>query len=464
MRLQIRIIVYYLIGEIMNGIKSKLLNSKTQFIRILWCDNANIIRAKALHVNTLKNMDSDNELSVGISRAQQGVPVMYDGVVDGSGLDPVGEIKLKGDLSTLTNLPYAPGHSRVMGDMIDNGEVWANCPRGFLKRMIFDAQEEGLDIKSAFENEFYLLNPADENHKNYEPSDFTPFASTYSMDQRLEVIDEIVKSLIAQNVQVEQYYPESGPGQHEITVKYDHALQSADNQIVFRETVKAISPRYGLRASFLPNIFPNAPGSGCHIHFSLWKDQNNILHDFEDKYGLSIVSRQFIAGILHHLPALMAITTPIPMSYLRIRPQMWSGAFRVWGFNNREAAIRVIREDNGNILHFELKTVDASSNPYLALGAVIAAGMDGIRESMELPEPIQKDPAMLSSKEMKEMGVEPLPDNIGQTLSNLEKDDVLLNAMGNELSKSYLAVKNAEYEALLKLAPEKELEILLEKY
>ncbi|PKL66460.1 MAG: glutamine synthetase [Methanobacteriales archaeon HGW-Methanobacteriales-1] len=448
----------------MNDIKSKLLNSKTQFIRILWCDNANIIRAKALHINTLKNMNSDSELSVGISRAQQGVPVIYDGVVADSGLDPVGEIILKGDLSTLTHLPYAPGHSRVIGDMIENGEVWDNCPRGFLKKMISDAQEEGLEIKSAFENEFYLLKQADENQNDYEPSDFTPFASTYSMDQRVELIGEIVESLIAQNVHVEQYYPESGPGQHEITVKYDHALQSADNQIVFRETVKATSYKNRLRASFLPSIFPNTAGSGCHIHISLWKNQNNILHDSKDKYGLSKISRQFIAGILHHLPALMAITTPIPRSYLRIRPQMWSGAFQVWGFNNREAAIRVIREDNGNILHFELKTVDASSNPYLALGAVIAAGMDGIRENIELPEPVQKDPCILTSNERNELGIEPLPDNLGQALDNLEKDEVLLNAMGEKLSKSYLAVKNAEYEYLLKLAPEKELEILLEKY
>lgn len=447
----------------MNEIKSKLLNSKTQFIRVLWCDNANIIRAKALHINTLKNMNSDSELSVGISRAQQGVPVIYDGVVDGSDLDPVGEITLKGDLSTLTNIPYSPGHSRIIGDMVKNGKVWDNCPRGFLKRMISDAQEEGLEIKSAFENEFYLLKTG-ENYKDYEPSDFTPFASTYSMDQRLDVIGEIVKSLIAQNINVEQYYPESGPGQHEITVKYDNVLQSADNQIVFRETVKAISPKHGLLASFLPNIFSNAAGSGCHIHLSLWKDQNNILYDSEDKYGLSKVSRQFIAGILHHLPALMAITTPIPRSYLRIRPQMWSGAFRVWGFNNREAAIRVIREDNGNILHFELKTVDASSNPYLALGVVIAAGMDGIRKDMELTEPFQIDPSILSSDERNELGIEPLPDNMGETLDNLGKNDVLLNAMGKELSKSYLAVKNVEYESLLKLSPEKELELLLEKY
>ena len=167
-------------------------DSKPCFIRILWCDNANIIRAKAVCVDEI----DDQEISVGISRAQQGVPVMYDGVVAGCGLDPVGEINLKGDMSTLTPIPYAPGHARVMGDMFHEGKAWDNCPRGFLKKMINYLQEEGLNVKAAFENEFYLLKHADEkrdnkngknNKKNsngvsIKPSEFTSFASTYSMD------------------------------------------------------------------------------------------------------------------------------------------------------------------------------------------------------------------------------------------------------------------------------------------
>jgi glutamine synthetase len=390
---------------------------------------------------------------------------MYDGGIDGSGLDPVGEITLKGDLSTLTPLPYAPGHARVMGDMLKKGEVWGNCPRGFLKKMISDAQNEGLNIKTAFENEFYLLkSDRNCNDKCIEPSDSTPFASTYSMDLNHEVITDIAEALMAQKITVEQYYPESGPGQHEITIKYTGALKAADNQIAFRETVKAVAHKHGLHASFLPKVFPDTAGSGCHLHLSLWKDGVNILHDSKEKYGLSKTSQQFIAGIIDHLPALMAITTPIPRSYRRIHPQMWSGAFQSWGFNNREAAIRVIRADNGNIKHFELKTVDASSNPYLALGAVIAAGMDGIRENMELSKPVQKDPATLSSHERNEFGVKPLPCNMKEAIKNLEGNIVILKAMGSELSKSYLAVKNAEYETLQNLSIEKEVDLLLEKY
>lgn len=447
-------------------------NSQISFIRVLWCDNANIIRAKAVNTDSLK----DDEVSVGISRGQQGVPVMYDGIVAGSGLDPVGEVILKGDMSTLTPIPYAQGHARVMGDMFQNGKVWGNCPRGFLKKMITAFQEKGLEVKAAFENEFYLLKKNENltknngDHKNIinglsvEPTDFTPFSSSFSMDLNHNIIMDIVEALTAQNITVEQYYPESGPGQHEITIKYTDTLQAASNQIIFRETVKAIANQHGFLGSFLPKIFPDKAGSGCHLHLSLWQDDENILGDPADDYGLSETGKQFIAGILHHLPALMAVTTPIPRSYRRIRPQMWSGAYHVWGLNNREAAIRVIREDDGNIKHFELKTVDATSNPYLALGVILAAGLDGVHKEMALGEPVQQDPATLSPLEMAKIGVKLLPQNIGEALDNLEKDEVILNAMGDDLSKSYLAVKAEERSFMGKIDSKKEVEILIDKY
>jgi len=197
---------------------------------------------------------------------------------------------------------------------------------------------------------------------------------------------------------------------------------------------------------------------------SLWKEGLNILHDSEDEYGLSETAGKFIAGLIHHLPALMAISTPIPLSYSRIGPGMWSGAYQTWGFNNREASIRVIKDDDGDVRHLELKPIDASSNPYLAMGAVIAAGLDGIQEQLELPEPIQKDPATLSSAEMDELEVKSLPSDMKEALLNLKKDETILGAMGPELSKSYLAVKNVEYEELRKLPHKKGVNLLLEKY
>ncbi|MDD1726034.1 MAG: glutamine synthetase [Euryarchaeota archaeon] len=431
----------------------------TTMLRILWCDNANVIRAKSLCLNA-KPIPS-SEAFVGISEAMQAVPVMYDIPAEGTGLIPVGEVQLTADLSSLVPLPYAQGQSRVMGDMLKDGVPWACCPRSFLKRMIARAEDMRLTVKGAFENEFYLLKSVP---GQIEPVDNTTFASTYAMDISADVITDIVQALTAQGITVEQYYPESGPGQQEITVRYASALQACDHQITFRETVRAVAQKHGLRASFLPKILADKTGSGCHLHLSLWQDSTNILSDEEGIYGMSNRARQFIAGIISHLPALMALTTPIPNSYRRIKPSTWSGAFQCWGFANREAAVRIVVDRDKAIRHFEVKTVDASSNPYLAFGAIIAAGLDGIERSMEPSAPIQLDPSSLSTSERERLNISFLPSSTSDALEFLESDQVILASLGNELARVYGGVKRTEIEALESLTLEQEVELLLEKY
>lgn len=435
-------------------VKPELIPEIIDFIRLVWCDNANIIRAKALHRNCMMK-----GIKCGISRAQQAVPVMYDSVVEGSGLDPVGEITLQGDMNTFTPLPYAPGHGRVMVDMMEDNKPWEHCPRNFLKNNIKKVAKKGLTLNGAFENEFYLL-----KKDSYIPADNTGFASTYSMDYHLEVLQGMVQSLISQNIPVEQYYPESGPGQQEITMKYSHPLQAADNQITFRETIHALARKHGLKASFLPKIYADKPGSGCHLHLSLWDDDKNILSQEDGEYGLSTLGESFIAGILDHLPSLMAITTPSTNSYRRLQPNMWSGAFQCWGFNNREAAIRVVKTGEEPVQHFELKTLDCTANPYLALGGVMAAGMDGINRKMELKDPLQTDPTKMSVKERREREVVPLPSTLKEALQNLEEDEVLKKALGKGLSQSYIAVKRAEWEAIKDYSLKDEVKMFIDKF
>ncbi len=421
-------------------IRISLQEAGIKFVRILWCDNANIIRGKAVHLEMLSDYF---EHGVGICVGQQGVPVMYDAVVPESGLGPVGEVRLVPDWSTLTLLPYAPGHARVMGNMMVNGEPWALCPRNFLKRMIAAAQLQDLEVQAAFENEFYLLK---QTANGLEPLDSTIFASTQSMDFNREVIDDIAEALIAQGITVEQYYPESGPGQQEISMRYTDANGAANRQIVFRETVRTIAHQHNLRASFLPKIFPDSAGSGCHIHLSLWRKGQNLLPDSQGICGLSQTAIAFIAGILHHLPALVALTTPSINSYRRLRPHCWSGAFRCWGLDNREAAVRVPSNPAlGGSTNFELKTVDASANPYIALGAVIAAGLDGIKRNLKPPSPISVDPGNLSIEERSLQGIEALPENLGEAIEKLQQNDVLLDALNPQLSQAFIAVRQAEW-------------------
>lgn len=439
-------------------VKEKLQQAGIKFVRILWCDNANIIRGKAVHLDLLSEYFNSG---VGISAGQQGVPVMYDAVIPDTGLSPVGEVRLIPDWSSLKMLPYAPSHARVMGNMVLKGEPWAMCPRNFLVKSITAARERGLSVKAAFENEFYLLR---QTATVLEPADETLFASTQAMDLHHRVIDRITDSLIAQGIAVEQYYPESGPGQQEISFRYGDAVFAADSQIAFRETVRAIAHQQDLKASFLPKIFPNAAGSGCHIHFSLWQDEQNLLPDPQGVCGLSTTARAFIAGILHHLPSLMALTTPSVNSYRRLLPHCWSGAYRCWGLDNREAAVRVPSNPAGCPTHIELKTVDASANPYLALGAAIAAGLDGVQRNLAAPEPVTVDPGNLTPEELSNRGIERLPSNLGAAIARLQQNEVLLDALDSELSQGFLAVRRAEWEAMKDWELETEVKTLWARY
>ncbi|NEQ28406.1 MAG: glutamine synthetase, partial [Microcoleus sp. SIO2G3] len=370
----------------------------------------------------------------------------------------VGEAWLVPDWSTFYALPYAPGHARVMGDLMVNGQPWALCPRECLQRSIRALAAFGLQAKASFENEFYLFKETDP----LTPVDRSVFAATLGMDLNYAVINDIADALIAQEIPVERYYPESGFGQHEIAIRYTDAIEACDRQIAFRETVRGVAIRHHLRASFLPKVFADAAGSGCHLHLSLWRDGENLL---PSENGLSSIGRAFAAGILHHLPALMAITTPSPNSYRRLQPHFWSGAFRCWGMDNREAALRVPSNPIApSPTHIELKTVDASANPYLAMAATLAAGLDGIRHNLELGEPVDQDPGDLSDDDRQFRQIDRLPANLGEAIDHLSQDQVLLDALGSDLAQAFLAVRKAEWKAMQNMELADEVKLLLERY
>jgi len=444
------------------ALKQNLKDAGIKFVRILWCDNANIIRAKAAHVDYLEEY-IDN--GVGITVAQMALPVMYDSVVAETGLGPVGEVRLMPDWSTLTILPFAEGHAQVLSDMIisKTGQVWAHCPRGFLKRQIGRLEKLDLMLKAVFENEFFLLrrNAAGA----LEPADNTVFCATGSMNLHRALIIDLADALIAQGLEVEGYYPESGPGQQEVNIRYAEAMRAADRQIVYRETVRGEATRHGLIASFLPKIFEDKAGSGCHLNFSLWRDEQNISGDPQQATAISSEAGAFIAGVLDHLPALCALTIPSKTSYRRIQPHFWAGAFRAWGHQNREAAVRVCKNKQGTrASRFEYKTMDATANPYIALGAIMAAGLDGLSRNLELPEEVTVDPALISVEQRSAERIDLLPQNLGEALDALRKDNVLLEAMGAELARSYMAVRQHEWDNLKDLKLEEEVDMLVERY
>jgi glutamine synthetase len=417
-----------------------------QLVRFIYCDHSGVTRAKAIHVSHLAHKLREG---VGLTRAQMAMNLLEQ-LIDIDGMEPVGEIRLVPDPETFSILPWTPGSASLICDQLDHNHLnWGSCPRCFLKDMVARAERMGIKVEAAFENEFYL---AREQDGFYIPFDQSPVYSSIGLDLPAQVMHEIVGALDEQDLLVEQAINEYGPGQQEISIRHAPALRSADNQIKLRDTVRGIALHHGLLASFAPKPFPEDIGSGCHIHFSLWnlESKANLLYDRADEHGLSQSGRNFIGGILDHLPALIALTCPSYNSYRRLQPHTWSSAYTAWGFDNREAAVRVVspfwgREEQ--TFNIELKAVDGSANPYIALGGLIACGLDGIKRQLEPGLPSEHDPGKLSEAELESRQIRRLPTTMADALNELERDQLLMEALGDLMRRSYLAVRRSEEKA-----------------
>ncbi|GAC1432065.1 MAG: glutamine synthetase family protein [Chloroflexota bacterium] len=412
-------------------------------VRFLYCDHSGVTRGKALHAAHLAGKLREG---IGLTRAQMAMNLL-EHLVAVEGMEPVGEIRLVPDPSTFTILPWVPHSASLLCDQLDhNHQNWGACPRSYLKEMVARAANLGIRIEATFENEFYL---AREQGTAFVPFDTSPVYSAIGLDLAATVMDDILDALEVQDVAVEQVLNEYGPGQQEISIHHAPALTAADNQPKFRDTVRGVSLQHGPLASFAPKPVPDAIGSGSHIHASLWDNAagHNLLYDARDPRGLSTLGRHFIAGILRHLPALVALTCPSYNSYRRLQPHTWSAAYTAWGFDNREAAVRVAspfwgREEQ--TYNVELKTVDGSANPYIALGALIACGLDGIERALDPGAPCEHDPALLGEDERRANGIHRLPTTMEGALETLERDEVLMTSMPDLMRRSYLAVRRSE--------------------
>lgn len=417
-----------------------------RLIRFLYCDNGGVIRGKLTHIDGLERRLKGG---IGLTVAMQAFNIL-DQLVPFEGMGPVGEVRIMPDPETFRILPYERSSAAMLSDLFAlDGKPWDACPRYFLKRMIARATQHGLTIQMAMENEFILCREQD---GQMIPADEALCFSSIGMHDMGPVVDDVITAFEGMGIQVDLYHPEYGPGQHEITIAHADPLTAADLQIFYRETVRSVARSHGLYASFAPKPFPNLPGNGCHIHCSLWDPavKTNLMWSENDRYHMSELGYRFIAGILTHLPALIALTCPSYNSYRRIKPHMWASAFAGWGPDNREAGVRVASSfwgQEANSTNFELKASDPSNNPYLALGGVIAAGLDGLNRQLDPGEPLLVDPCDMSEEELEQRHIQPLPTSLAEAVDNLEKDEVLKEALGPLLLQSYLAVKRSEVSA-----------------
>ena len=415
-----------------------------RLVRFLWCGNDGTVRAKS---SARHGLEGRLEAGIGLTVAMQAMNAL-DQLQPIADLGPVGEIRLVPDLETFRVLPYAPRTGAVLTDHVQlDGAAAPVCQRSFLKRMEARLAERGLGLRASFENEFSLATQVD---GAYVPIDSALCFSTIATTAAQDYVDELAAALEAQRIPLEQYYAELGHGQQEISTGHAPALQAADEQLLVRETIRGVAACHGLVASLAPKPWPENAGNGGHVHFSLWDGDRNRFFDGSRPDGLSAEARSFIAGVLDHLPGLCGLAAPSFNSYHRIVPHYWAGAFVCWGYDNREAPVRVASVFRGAeeaSTNAELKACDASCNPYLALGGLLAAGLDGIERGLEPPEPGDVDPATIAEDERARRGIVRLPSTQAEALDALAADDLLSGSLGPILRDAYLAVRRSEWAA-----------------
>ncbi len=414
-----------------------------QLVRFLYCDNGGVIRGKATHVGSLARR---MEAGIGLVKGMQSFTSLDTLAPDGT-YGPVGEIRLIPDPDTFAILPYAPRSAHMFANMIELDHTpWALDPRWFLQRMVAMAASAHLAFDAAFENEFYLAMRTD---SGFTPVDHSLCFSAIGMDSTEDVIQDIIAALTEQGLTVELSHPELGWGQQELSIRHADALRAADQQLAYRQTVRGVAARHGLIASLAPKPFADQAGSGAHCHWSIWDADHstNRLADDSSPDGLSPLARHAIGGVLAHLPGLLAMTTPSVNSFRRLQPHYWSSAYAAWGIENREAAVRVPTrywDDPAASTNLELKSSDASANPYISLGGIMAAAMDGIARHLDPGQPVDQDPGNLSDAERERRGIARFPLTAAEALDELERDEVLMTAMGAPLGTEYLKVRRAE--------------------
>jgi len=423
--------------------------SDGEIVLLTWVDYVGLARCRGV---PLAAFDSRRDYGLGWAVAGQALTPFEDIAPNPWG--PMTEVRQTPVAETERRIAIwddAPAFHFALCDSMLGGENWDCCLRGFFKKALaaFEA-ETGLRFAAAFEHEFLLSGNG------------LPWIVPFSVEQMRVVAPftaDMTRALLAADVGLETVEPEYGVTQYEVSCAPAIGVAAADRAVITREVIREAARRRGFRASFTPKPTPSSVGSGAHVHFSL-VDKKGVNRTFDagQPGQLSKVAQHFAAGVVAYMPEICALVAPSPASYMRLGPHHWSCGYAAFGVQNREATIRACPSPNpkkrAEAFNLELRPPDGTASPYMVLGALVHAGLEGIKQKLPLPAILERDPADYTEAERKDLGIRTLPSSLGQALDLMLASKTVCSWMPDVLRDSYVAVKRKELEIFADVAPE----------
>jgi glutamine synthetase len=422
-------------------------------VALSWVDTSGVSRVKAVPTYRLEHAAA---WGVGASPTFDTFTVLDSTPLGQFAGGPVGDLRLHPDLTRLTSLAATPGWAWAPAER----RGLDGAPHPLDARELARSERErlaglGYSVRTAFEIEWVVsAGTGDE----FAPAGPAPAYGLTRLVALGDYLRRVVVALTGSGLSVDQIHPEYAAGQYEVSIAAGDPVGAADDLVLARETIRAASAEFGLRASFAPKVDADGVGNGGHVHLSLWRDGHNLMADGDGAAGMTVEGETFAAAILDRLPALLALGAPSVASYLRLVPSHWAGAFACWGVENREAALRFVpgaageRADAANL---EVKSFDPAANPYLLMAGLLVVARTALSAdgAHRLPAPVAIDPAAIPPAERARLGVERLPTTLADATAAFEADPVLTAGFGEALVDTVGTVRRAEAELFASASP-----------
>lgn len=376
--------------------------------------------------------------------------IMFDGsAIEGFVRIEESDMSLLPDPDTFVIYPWTAGEAttaRLICDIVSpDGTAFEGCPRGALKRVIDEAQQLGFRMMAGPEPEFFLFNRDERGRPTIDTMDQASYFDLSPVDRGEEARIDIMLALKKMNFQIEGAHHEISPGQHEIDFRYADALTTADNIATFRFVVRFIAQHHNLHATFMPKPLYGVPGSGMHVHQSLFRNGENAFYGPGERFDLSKTCLYYIGGLMRHARGATAICNPLVNSYKRLVPGYEAPVYIAWSERNRSPLIRVPTA-RGKGTRVEFRSPDPSCNPYLAMAVMLKCGIDGIKNQIMPPEPVYKNIYAMTARERQAQQIGTLPQSLEEALDALKACVVVQEALGDHILNRFIEAKEIEWE------------------